>query len=66
MRLKYIFRDMPGRKSKFKRKSAYTPGPTDNKTLEFVIQEMRDNLSSLTYEQSNSSGNLTRAEWDAL
>ncbi|KAL5479721.1 hypothetical protein EMCRGX_G023291 [Ephydatia muelleri] len=38
----------------------------DYKTLESVIQEMRNNLSSLTYEQSGSRGNLTRAEREAL
>ena len=66
MRLKYIYRDMPGKKSKFKRKSTFTPAPTDNKTLKSVIQEMRGNLSSLTYEQSNLNRNLTFAERQAL
>ena len=66
MRLKYIFRDAPMKESKFRRKSAYRPDPTDNQTLESVIQEIEERLSSLPYEQLGGPSNLTRAERDAL
>eukprot|EP00731_Ephydatia_muelleri_P027522 Em0019g395a len=66
MRLRYLYRDVPAKKSKFRRKSAYKPGQTDNKTLESVIEEMRSNLSALPYEQSGNCGNLTRTERVAL
>ena len=42
MRLRYLYRDVPVKKSKFRSTNAYTPGQTDNKIIQFVIMEMRN------------------------
>ena len=52
LRLRYWFRGQPRSESKFRRKSSFQPKLTNNATLESVIKQMRDQLSDLTYEQS--------------
>ena len=72
LRLMYMFRGVPKRDSRFRRKGAYTPGPTGNKTLESFIVQAEDQLSSLDFEVNNAGGrrprgsNLTFGERRAL
>ena len=65
LRLRYLFRDSNRERSRFKRKSGYTPEPTDNASLELFINTLRENISDAGFEQKQGS-NLTINERKAL
>ena len=65
MRLRYEFRHGRGKDKRFKRNSRYQPPITTNVTLENSLDLMREELSSLHYEQEPSH-NLTFGEHVAL
>ena len=65
MRLRYIFHGSSNEKSRFKRKSGYNPGKTDNATLELAIDTLRNKISDLDFEQTQGT-NLTISERKAL
>ena len=66
MRLRYELRNAKQAGSRlFKRKSRYQPNITTNATLEETLNIMRENISSLEYEQVRGV-NLTHGERQAL
>ena len=65
MRLRYEFRNKIAKKSRFMRKSHYQPPISTNMTLENVINIIKEDLSSLDYEQTPGR-NLTCEERRAL